>query len=185
MQPRSGLHRRSARRLRIIDYYEASGAGLSHYVKRLSEWPYVYAANHLLPHDVEVRELGSGTTRLETLRRLGIKVRVLRQNAVEDGIEAVRDPDAALLVRYREMRPWIGCPAALPAGIRCQAPCLQRAPLHDWTSHAADAFRYLATGLKAPLGPFAETDATLAETPPLRSLHLVAQTMTHRALNVA
>lgn len=150
------------REIRIIDYYEASGAGLSHYVKRLGELPYVYG-DHLLPHDVEVRELGSGTTRLETLRRLGIKVRVLRANAVEDGIEAVRN----LIPRC-----WFDaekCARGLDA-LRLYRPefdakrhVFSARPLHDWTSHAADAFRYLATGLKAPQRPFAETASEPAE----------------------
>jgi hypothetical protein len=144
------------REIRIIDYYEASGAGLSHYVKRLSELPYVYA-DHLLPHDVEVRELGSGTTRLETLRRLGIKVRVLRQSGIEDGIEAVRN----LIPRC-----WFDadkCARGLDA-LRLYRPefdakrhVFSARPLHDWTSHAADAFRYLATGLKTPARPVSET----------------------------
>lgn len=136
-----------AREIRIIDYYEASGAALSHYVKRLGQLPYVYG-DHLLPHDVEVHELGSGTTRLETLRRLGLKVRVLRQNAVEDGIEAVRN----LVPRC-----WFDaekCARGLDA-LRLYRPefdakrqVFSQRPLHDWTSHAADAFRYLAMGLK-------------------------------------
>lgn len=146
------------REIRIIDYYEASGAGLGHYVKRLSELPYVYG-DHLLPHDVEVRELSSGTTRLETLRRLGLKVRVLRQNAVEDGIEAVRN----LIPRC-----WFDaekCARGLDA-LRLYRPefdakrhVFSARPLHDWTSHAADAFRYLSAGLKAPLRPFGETSS--------------------------
>ncbi|WP_368412814.1 terminase family protein [Dongia sp.] len=140
------------REIRIIDYYEASGAALSHYAKRLSELPYAYG-DHLLPHDVEVHELGSGITRLETLRQLGIKARVLRPNAIEDGIEGVRN----LIPRC-----WIDaekCARGLDA-LRLYRPefdarrqVFSARPLHDWTSHAADAFRYLASGLKLKQPP--------------------------------
>ena len=135
--------------VRIIDYYEASGAPLSHYAKRLQELPYVYA-DHLLPHDVNVRELTSGMTRLDTLRQLGLKVQVLRPNGIEDGIEAVRN----LIPRC-----WFDaekCARGIDA-LRLYRPefdekrnVFSARPLHDWTSHAADAFRYLAAGLKTP-----------------------------------
>lgn len=135
--------------VRIVDYYEAQGAALSHYVKHLHALPYVYG-EHLLPHDVAVRELGTGTTRLETLRSLGLKARVLKALPLEDGIEAVR----ALLPRC-----WFDrqkCARGLDA-LRLYRPVFDpRAklfsarPLHDWTSHAADAFRYLAAGLPKP-----------------------------------
>lgn len=135
--------------LRIIDYYEAQGVPLAHYVKHLHSLPYVYG-EHLLPHDVAVRELGTGTTRLETLRQLGLKARVLKALPLEDGIEAVR----ALLPRC-----WfdaLKCARGLDA-LRLYRPAFDprsslfsARPLHDWTSHAADAFRYLATGLPKP-----------------------------------
>ena len=72
---------------RYIDYYEASGEGLVHYAKVLSESPYVYG-EHLQPHDIMVRELGSGRSRLEMLRELGISCRVAPRISVQDGIEA-------------------------------------------------------------------------------------------------
>jgi hypothetical protein len=54
--------------IHIIDYYEAASGGgdLGHYVRELRSRPYVYA-RHLLPHDAEAKELGTGKSRLETL----------------------------------------------------------------------------------------------------------------------
>jgi hypothetical protein len=45
--------------VRWIDFYEASGVGLDHYVKILKEKPYGYE-EHLLPHDAEAKDLGTG-----------------------------------------------------------------------------------------------------------------------------
>lgn len=141
--------------IRIIDYYEASGVALTHYAKHLDSLPYVYG-EHLLPHDVAVRELGTGMTRLEILRQLGIRARVLKASALEDGIEAVR----ALLPRC-----WFDtakCARGLEA-LRLYRPAFDARmdvfsarPIHDWTSHAADAFRYLAVGLPGRVKPWAE-----------------------------
>jgi len=138
----------SGQEVRLIDYYEASGVGLDHYVKTLREKPYSYA-DHILPHDAEVKELGTGRSRLETLRSLGLsKVTVIPAQSVEDGINAAR-----LLIP----RCWFDsekCGRGLEALRQYRAEfdeklkTLKNRPLHDWTSHAADAFRYLALGLK-------------------------------------
>ena len=43
----------------LIDYYEASGEGLQHYLEVLQNKKYIYKG-HYAPHDIEVRELGTG-----------------------------------------------------------------------------------------------------------------------------
>lgn len=143
---------------RVIDYYEASGVGLDHYVKMLREKPYVYGS-HILPHDVEVKELGTGKSRYEILISLGIKsteIMICPKLPVDDGIQSAR----AFLSQcwFDENR----CKHGLEAlrqyrrepdekksvGERTY---FKPKPLHDWTSHAADAFRYLAIGFR-PVG---------------------------------
>ena len=137
----------AGREVRLIDYYEASGVGLDHYAKLLREKPYVHG-DHILPHDAEVRELGSGRSRVETLRSLGIEPRVLPSARIEDGIDAVRN----LLPRC-----WFDagrCARGLEAlrqyrrDYDDRLKAFKARPLHDWTSNAADAFRYLAMGLR-------------------------------------
>jgi len=135
------------REVRLIDYYEASGASLAHYVKALQGKPYVYGA-HILPHDVEVKELGTGITRMETLKNLGLRNPLIAPRlSVEEGINAVR----LLLPRC-----WFDrqkCAQGLEALKQYRHEYDERLkifranPLHDWTSHAADAFRYLAQSL--------------------------------------
>ena len=72
MPPRSGLHRSSVARIHIIDYYEASGVDLAHYVRHLARLPYIYAG-HIVPHDARARELGTGKSRIEVMEGLGLK----------------------------------------------------------------------------------------------------------------
>ena len=50
------MFQRTPRELRLIDYLEGSGVGLDWYVNELRKKPYVYG-DHLLPHDVQVKEL--------------------------------------------------------------------------------------------------------------------------------
>lgn len=138
--------------VRIVDFYESFGVGLDHYAKVLREKPYVYG-EHILPHDSRVADLSTGRSRLQTLAGLGISGRVLpREPNVEDGINAVRN----LLPRC-----WFDadkCAKGLEAlrQYRCdydsERKIYSARPRHDWTSHAADAFRYLARGLpEAPI----------------------------------
>nr|DAO60178.1 MAG TPA: large terminase [Caudoviricetes sp.] len=133
---------------RVIDYYEASGVGLDHYVKVLKDRPYTYGNKNIFPHDIRVMELATGKTRLEALASLGVRGKVLPRASVEDGISAVRL--LLPLCRFDETR----CRDGLEA-LRLYRKAwderrgvFQLRPLHDWTSHAADAFRYLALGRK-------------------------------------
>ncbi len=79
----------AGREIRLIDYYEASGAGLDHYARELQRRGYAYG-EHILPHDARVQELGSGKTRVETLTSLGFRPRVLASHKLDDGISAAR-----------------------------------------------------------------------------------------------
>ncbi len=133
--------------LHVIDYLEHAGVGLDWYAARLKEKPYAYEPA-LLPHDAAAKELGTGRSREETLRSLGVQCRVLPAQRVEDGINAAR----LLLPRC-----WFDaakCKRGLEAlrQYRKEWDDKRRAfndrPLHDWTSHAADAFRYLALGIR-------------------------------------
>lgn len=130
---------------RIIDYYECSGVGLEHYANMLRDKGYFYN-QHVLPHDAEVRELGSGKSRIELLANMGVRdVQIAPKLRVDDGIQAVR-----LYLRtcwFDEER----CQRGIEALRQYRRDFDEKGktwrgrPLHDWTSHAADAFRYLAT----------------------------------------
>jgi hypothetical protein len=74
--------------LRIVDYYEASGHGAEHYASWLNTQK--YRGIDWVPHDARVREGGSGRSRLETLRMLGRKPRIVPGHSLMDGINAAR-----------------------------------------------------------------------------------------------
>ncbi len=131
----------------VIDYYENGGVGLDHYADVINRKDYNYG-DHLAPHDIEVRELGSGKSRLETAASLGLRFKVIPKMKVADGINAARmllpkcyfDRDKCItgvemLRQYRQE--WDE-----------RRKMFRDHPRHDFTSHAADAFRYLAIGLE-------------------------------------
>jgi len=133
--------------IQIIDYHEERGHGLPHYIQLLNEKPYVYK-EHYAPHDIEVQEFGNGKTRREIAYQLGVRFKVVPKLPVEEGIHSV----TMLLNRC-----WIDtdhCKNLIDALRHYHRKYIDKnrmfrsKPVHDWSSHACDAMRYLAIGLE-------------------------------------
>lgn len=135
--------------VRVIDYYEASGEGFPHYFSMLQDRKYTYG-KHWAPHDIQVREMGSGRSRMEVAANMGLTFNVVPRlhdkadGEVEEGIHAVR------MFLPRCWFDAIKCKAGLETLQHYRRDYNQRlnefkaAPVHDWASHGADAFRGLA-----------------------------------------
>lgn len=133
---------------RLIDHYEASGVGLDHYVRVLQQKGYIYD-QHILPHDVRVRELGSGKSRLETLQSLGLNnIQIAPQLNVDDGIQASRSLLATCWFDAEKCAHGVDALRAYHREYDDNNRVWKGRPSHDWSSHSADAFRYLAVGYK-------------------------------------
>lgn len=139
------------REIRVIDYYEASGEGFPHYAKKLQEKPYVYSVHHA-PHDIEVRELGNGRSRKETAASLGIAFQVVPNLPIDDGIEAARTLLGRCWFDREKCERGLNALASYHKAYDDKLKDWKSYPQHDWSSHAADAFRYLSVGHKtAPM----------------------------------
>ena len=135
------------REIHLIDYYEATGADLGHYVREIFGRNYIYAG-HFVPHDAQAKELGTGKSRLEVLESLGLKnITVAPMHRVEDGINAVRTIIPRCWFDARKCARGIDALKLYRAEFDDKLQALKPRPVHDWTSHAADAFRYLAMTL--------------------------------------
>lgn len=135
--------------VRIIDYYEASGEGLPHYAQVLTAKGYTYGT-HWAPHDIQVRELGSGRSRLETARSLGITFRVAPNVPIEDGIHAARMLFPKCWFDEEKCRVGLEALQHYRRDYNSRLNEFKAVPVHDWASHGADAFRYLAVSQKTP-----------------------------------
>ena len=134
--------------IHIIDYYEASGAGLEHYVKVLQDKGYVYD-QHVLPHDVRVRELGTGKSRIEMLEELGIhNIEIAPQLLIDDGIQQVRTMLDKCYFDEVQCEKLIDSLLAYSREWDDNGMTWRMRPKHDWSSHAADSMRYLAIGYR-------------------------------------
>jgi phage terminase large subunit len=133
--------------IRVINYYENSGEGLAHYAKYIDKQDYHYS-HHYGPWDIEVRELGTGKTRLETARSMGLKFTVVKQHSVDDGIEAVRNILSRCWFDAEKCERGIESLRQYRKDWDEVNKTYRDKPLHDWTSHGADAFRTLAWGFR-------------------------------------
>ena len=135
---------RAGQELHAIDYLQNTGKDLAWYAMQLSskreEYGYNYT-RHLLPHDGNVTELGSGKTRKETLEALGYECDVVPKTGLQDGIDRVR----GVLPRF-----WFDeekCANGIEA-LRSYTKVWDDKkkiygdkPLHNWASHGADSIR--------------------------------------------
>lgn len=133
------------RETRVIDVLKGEGVGLDWYVKKLQERPYVWGL-HYLPHDVEVRELGTGKSRKEVLESLGLRATVCPNIPVADGIQAVRMLLPTCWFDKAKCKDGIEALRMYRRDYDEKRQEFRVQPFHDWTSHYADAFRYFAVG---------------------------------------
>lgn len=146
-------YRTDMREIRVIDYYEASGEGLAYYAKELNRRPYHYAG-HIMPHDIRVRELGTGRSRYEMAQELGIKpITIARSLPVDDGINAVRSILPKCYFDKKKTAQGLEALRSYRKEYDEKRKEYKNKPYHDWTSHGSDSFRYFAVGHQAPVKP--------------------------------
>lgn len=138
----------------LLDYYMAHGVGVEHFAEVCHSKPWK-RGNDYVPHDAKVKEWGTGKTRVEMMQSLGLRPVVVPLATKMDGIQAVRktlplcvfhpcteEHGIASLEMYR--REWDD-----------DRKTFRDSEVHDWASHGADAFRYLAMGWR--LAPVKQT----------------------------
>lgn len=135
----------------ILDCYSASGAGVEHYAEVIAKRAEEHGWQHgtdFVPHDAKVKEWGTGRTRVETMLSMGLHPEVVPQAGLLDGINAARRtlPRCVFHTRCEEL----GIPALEQYRREWDddKKTFKASPLHDWSSHLADAFRYLAVAWK-------------------------------------
>lgn len=137
---------------RIVGCYENNGHALAHYVSEVAARGFK-PRYWWLPHDAEVRELGTGRTRVETMQGLGCVVRKVPDHKIIDGINAMRLMLAKSWVHAEHCRDAVEAWRQYRQDWDEKNKVFRTSPKHDWTSHYADCGRYLAMAWRelAPL----------------------------------
>lgn len=131
----------------VIDYHQAMAQGIDYFVKMLRDKGYVYRRHATRASDLETTDWGTGKTRLEQAAALGLRFVPVQDLPLIEGISAVRQLlprvrfDAARCAQGLEALRWYQHTYDSTRKVYLDQ------PLHDWASHGADAFRYLAIGV--------------------------------------
>lgn len=148
-------------RERLIDWYASSDTGIEHYAEVLAAKPYFYG-EHAGPHDIAVREWGlNGVSRLDHAKRLGLHFTRVPQVSKGEAIAA-----ASNLIKRMEINvsdkpvedPSEDCAFIFEAlkqyrfKFDNERKVMSKNPVHDWTSHYADALmtRAVHTAIRSP-----------------------------------
>jgi len=146
--------------VRLIDYLETSGEGIPQVIAKLKDKPYALNGRHWGPHDIAVRELGTGKSRLEVARQHGLRFETTPR--LMQGAEGLEVSEGIKTVRLLFPRCWFDeerCTRGLEAlrhyksAFSKQLGRFTGVPVHDWASHGADAFRGLAVRHQIPKPP--------------------------------
>ena len=153
----------------IIDYYEASGVHVDHYLGVLKERGYDYA-ELWLPHDAKAKTLATKRSTMEQIRVPSsvrpdiysgdtvLPTRLVPKLAVQHGIDSVRLVLPKCYINGDKTARGLDCLRAYRRQWHEHTQSFSDKPLHDWASNGADGFRYLSLVAK-------ETSAQMLETP--------------------
>jgi phage terminase large subunit len=147
------------RELRVIDYYENSGEGLAFYARMLKgnlegyeRMKYYDYGQDFAPHDIEVRELGTGVSRKDTAKKLGINFKTVQRPArKQDGIDAIRNILSRCWFDETNCRRGISALKGYKKEWNEKMMVYGDRPVHDWTSHGTDAFQTFALSNPQPM----------------------------------
>lgn len=135
--------------VRVGRYMEAQGEDLDFYFKELAKLPYLWGTMWL-PHDARSRRLGQKKSVQQQFIDAGFRTRIVPNITVSQGISHAR----AFMEKC-----WFDetlCADGLQALGHYRFEVIEGTntfsdtPLHDWASHGADAFRYMALALRDP-----------------------------------
>jgi hypothetical protein len=131
----------------ILDHIVSHNVGVEYYRDKIFELEKQRGWKHgtdYVPHDAKIKEWGTGRTRVETMSSLGLHPHLVPLATIDDGINAVR----------RTLPLCVFHPRTEPGGISAleqyqrewddDKKTFKPTALHNWASHPADAFRYLA-----------------------------------------
>ena len=134
--------------IHLIDMYRNQGEGLNHYAnvvrRKAQEGDWIYG-DHFAPHDIQVRELGSGAqTRKDIARELGIDFQIVPNLPISEGIELMRGLFPRLWIDTDKCQFFIKAAENYHKHYNEKLNVYSDKPVHDWSSHTMDAARMLA-----------------------------------------
>ena len=154
--------------IHVIDFYENNNQPMTHYIKYIKEQEYVYS-KHFAPHDADIREYSTGMTRVDYAAQLGLNFETREvdgklksatpRKSITDGVEAVRVALPRMYIDERKCAKLIKSLENYHRKWDDEKKVYGKDFTHDWSSHAADAARYMCLTLDQHERGMTEDDA--------------------------
>lgn len=128
---------------RMIDVETFTGVGLAEMIKTCADKRYNYAG-HFAPHDIKVREIGTGKSRLDTAASLGINFEIAPDLSIKDGIDQVKMLLPRMVIDREKCADSISAHRLYRSEYDEKRKKFGNAPLQDWTNDYCDSSRYYA-----------------------------------------
>lgn len=139
---------------RLVDYLEGSGEGLNYYIDLMAKKGFVYG-KHFAPHDIMVKEMGTGKSRYESAKEFGLSFEVIVLDngdirsavpmlSIQDGIDATRRRLSTLYIDKTKCERLVKSLKHYHKDFDETNKVYRNNPKHDWSSHCADMMRYWA-----------------------------------------
>lgn len=132
--------------IRVIDFHQESNLSLSDHIRIVKSKPYTFG-EHLAPHDIKRDDYGSGVSWLATAQDLGINFIVVEKIKVIEGIDQVKGMFPRCIFDEKKCEEGLRMLDNYRYEWDERLARWSRVPIDDYAADAADAFRYMATGL--------------------------------------
>lgn len=164
--------------IHVIDYYCASGENIDHYAEQVTgrkikydeageatglseefaedaehraKYNYTHGS-HGLPHDAKAKTLASNGKSVQEQLAKHLEwgnIRIVAKLSIQDGIQAARMVLKSCWFDEERTEVGVNCLRSYQREYDEKAKIFKKVPLHNWASHGADAFRYLAVMVEA------------------------------------
>lgn len=127
----------------VVDSMADRGYPLPYYIKKLREKPYKYG-RHFAPHDIRKTDFTNGKSAMDIASEYNFDFEITPRVGVIDGINAARLTLEDCIFEKNKTEDLVESLRQYRRKYDPETKAFSQNPLHDWTSHYADAFRYLA-----------------------------------------
>lgn len=132
------------RDVRLVDFYSWFGPDIGHYVDIIRSKGYRYG-KHWAPPDVNKKEFGTGTTTFREAAKMGLEFSVLpKEKNIFDGIQRVLGMLPYCWFHLTNTEEGVNAIEQYHKEYNDKFRVYNDNPCHDWTSHPADALRYVS-----------------------------------------
>ena len=130
-------------RVRVVACEATTGTDIFFHIEKILQFG-GELGDVFLPHDARARNLQTGVSIVEQFIKNGIKPRIVTEHKIRDGIMAVRKLFPAITINEQATGDLVEALKGYRRQWDDNKLMFADAPLHDWCSDYADAFRYMA-----------------------------------------